>query len=136
MLLNGPEIQRCRALVEKAFPRFAHWAFVNERNDSYGGFCVWGRYKANPGTSASPSFFVTFSAYKDKWKGHLTAGKHCYYWSSAGVGDAHLLDTKPCATLEEAITALKRRIGGLLAALLAPEAEPGAGAGPCLEPGA
>jgi hypothetical protein len=125
MLLTGPEIQRCRALVEKAFPRFADWAFVNERNDSYGGFCIWGRYKTKPETSASGSFFVTFETSKDKWRGHLTVGKHCYYWSSADVGDAHLLDTEPCASLEEAIIALKRDIGGLVAALVASDDAPG-----------
>jgi hypothetical protein len=128
MLLTKTEIQRCQALVEKAFPRFTYWAFVNEPDDSYAGFCVWGRYKAKRETSA-PSFFVTFATSKDKWKGHLTVGKHCYYWSSADVGDAHLLDTEPCATLEEAIIALKRRIADLVAALSASDVEPGAAEG-------
>lgn len=127
MLLTKAELQRCRALVEEAFPRFAHWAFVNEHNDSYEGFCVWGRYQARPERS-SPSFFVTFDTDEDRWKGHLTVGKHCYYWSSADFGDAYLLDTEPCATLEEAIMALTRRIKGLAAALLASDAEPGAAA--------
>jgi hypothetical protein len=122
MLLPEPDVQRCRALVEKAFPRFAHWAFMNERNESYAGFCIWGRYKATADTS-SASFFVTFDAFKEKWKGHLTVGKHCYYWSSADVGDAHLLDTEPCASLEAAIVGLKKRIAGLVAALSASDAE-------------
>jgi len=129
MLLTEAEIQRCRALVAAAFPGFAHWGFINERNDSYSGFCIWARYTAKPKTSPSPSFFVTFDTYKENWKGHLTVGKHCYFWSSADVGDAHLLDTEPCATLEEAITELKRRIGGLVAVLLASAAEPGAASG-------
>jgi hypothetical protein len=41
------------------------------------------------------------------------------------VGDAHLLDTEPCATLEEAIAALKRRIGALVTALTASDTNPG-----------
>ncbi len=121
MLLSETEIQRCQALVAKAFPRFSHWAFVNERNDSYSGFCVWGRYEAKPDGSC-PSWFVTFATYKDQWKGHLSVGKHCYYWSSADVGDALLLDTEPCPRLEETIIALKRDIGGLVAALVGLEA--------------
>ncbi len=123
MLLTQSEMERCRALVEKAFPRFAPCAFSIERNDSYAGFCVWGRYKAKPETS-SPGFFVTFDISRERWKGHLTVGKHCYYWSSADVGDAHLLDTEPCATLEEAILALKTRIRELAAALLDSDADP------------
>jgi len=124
MLLTQSEIQRCLALVDRAFPRFSPWTFMNEPNDSYAGFCLWGRYQAKAETSLSPRFFVTFDTSKERWKGHLTVGKHCYYWSSADVGDAHLLDTEPCATLEEAIIALKNRISGLMAALLATAAEP------------
>jgi len=131
MLLTDAEIQRCRKLVESAFPRFAHWEFRNERNDSYAGFSVWGRYSLRPKPSSSPSFFVTFDTYKENWKGHLTVGKHCYYWSSADVGDAHLLDTEPCATLEEAIFALKRQIGALFAALLDTDVQPGTGSDFC-----
>ncbi|HYT91890.1 MAG TPA: hypothetical protein VEL76_24465 [Gemmataceae bacterium] len=119
MRLSEQEIQRCRALVEAAFPRFGHWESVNERNASYSGFCVWGQYTLKPEPpSSAPSFFVTFDTYKEEWRGHLTVGKHCYFWSSADVGDAHLLATAPCVTLDEAITALKRRIAVLVAALL------------------
>ncbi|MBD0386625.1 MAG: hypothetical protein ICV54_08875 [Nostoc sp. C3-bin3] len=39
-----------------------------------------------------------------------------YLWSSADVGDAHLVDTEPSETLEEAISALKAKIVELLAA--------------------
>jgi hypothetical protein len=124
MLLTQTEIQRCRILVETAFPRFAHWAFINERNDSYAGFCIWGRFQAAEEMGA-PSFFVTFDAVRDQWKGHLTVGKHCYYWSSADVGDAHLVDTELCDTLDDAILALKRRIGKFMAALLGSEPPPG-----------
>jgi hypothetical protein len=126
MFLSDAEIQRCRALVEAAFPRFAHWAFINERNDGYAGFSLWGRYKARSDDKSTPSFFVTFATFKESWRGHLTVGKHCYYWSSTDAGDAHLVDTEPCASLEEAVTVLKRRIAGLFAVWLAsPHADPG-----------
>jgi hypothetical protein len=38
------------------------------------------QYKAREEKS-SPSFFVTFDAFGEKWKGHLTVGKHCYYYA-------------------------------------------------------
>lgn len=38
---------------------------------------------------------------------------HSYLWSSADVGDAHLVDTDPSETLEEAIAALKANINEL-----------------------
>jgi len=42
----------------------------------------------------------------------------CYYWwTSADVGDAHLLDTEACATLEDAIVALKAEMARLCRAL-------------------
>src|SRR5271166_1549297 len=103
MLLTETEVQRCLALVKLAFPRFGAWEFMNERNHDYVGFSVWGRCEVRSGTMHSPSFFVTFDSYKSTWKGHRSVGKHCYYWSSADVGDAYLLDTEPCATLEHAI---------------------------------
>ncbi len=125
MLLTEAEIQRSQALVAEAFPRLAHWEFMNVRNDRYSDFCIWARYTVKSKSSSSPSFFVTFDTYKENWRGHLTVGKHCYYWSSADVGDAHLLDTEPCASLEVAITELKGRIASLFAVLLTPDADPG-----------
>ena len=44
-------------------------------------------------------------------------GSTDYFWTSADVGDAHLLDTEECATLEEAIVALKAEIARLCHAL-------------------
>src|SRR5205807_2106326 len=118
MFLTEAEIQRCLALVKAAFPRFTPWEFVNEHNHDYAGFCVWGCCQAGSKTRRSPRFFVTFDSCKGKWKGHLSVGKHCYYWSSADAGDAYLLDTEPCPTLEQAVSALKGRIEGLFAAFL------------------
>lgn len=56
-------------------------------------------------------FFITFDKnYENKWQGCLTIGQHSYLWSSADVGDAHLLDTELCETLEEAIVVLKAKM--------------------------
>jgi hypothetical protein len=117
MFLTPVEIQRTRATVATAFPRFAQWEWVNEVNDDYAGFCIWGHYTADPTEASSPRLFVTFDTFREHWRGHLTIGRHCYFWSSADVGDAHVLDTEQCATVEEAIRALKRRIASLVAAL-------------------
>jgi hypothetical protein len=54
-----------------------------------------------------------FDTHEGTWTGHLTFGRHCFYWSSADFGDAHLLDTGPCSTLEEAIAIFKQRIADL-----------------------
>jgi hypothetical protein len=117
MILTQAEIQRSQTLVATAFPRFGHWEWVNEINDNYAGFCLWGQYTPEPKGSSSPMFFLTFDTFQESWKGHLTIGKPCYFWSSADFGDAHLLDTEKCSNLEDAIQALKRRIAVLVAAL-------------------
>jgi hypothetical protein len=67
---------------------------------------------------ASRRFFVTFDTYEASWTGHLTIGQHCYFWSSAVAGDAHLLNTLPCATLDEAIVALQSKMSDLFSAFL------------------
>jgi hypothetical protein len=61
-------------------------------------------------------FFITFDTYEETWHGHLTIGQPCYLWSSADVGDAHLLDTESCKTIEDAIEALKAEIVNLFRA--------------------
>lgn len=56
-------------------------------------------------------FFITLDTdHEDKWQGCLTIGLHSYLWSSADMGDAHLVNTETCETLEKAITALKAKI--------------------------
>jgi hypothetical protein len=117
MLLTQTEIDESRTLAARAFPGFAYWEWVNEINDCYAGFCIWGRCTPELEGALAPSFFVTFSTFQQTWRGHLTVGQHCYFWSSADVGDAHLLDTAECATLSEAITAMKSQLAGLFAAL-------------------
>jgi hypothetical protein len=117
MLLPEAEVQRSRTRVAAAFPRFTDWEHANAADEDYEAFAVWGRYTPPVGVSSPTSYFVTFDSYKEAWRGHLTVGKHCYYWSSADVGDAYLLETEACATLDEAIASLIGQIGSLCAAL-------------------
>jgi hypothetical protein len=111
MLLTEPEIQQVLEQVQAAFPNFTDWEYNNEKNDEYFGFSVWGEYVANPEELMPRSFFITLDTdHEDKWQGCLTIGLHSYLWSSADVGDAHLVNTEPCGTLSEAIAALKAKI--------------------------
>jgi hypothetical protein len=113
VLLNAAEIRRSVERVKKAFPRFVNWEHINEVDDSHMGFSIWGEFVPEPNEQMPRRFFITFDTHKATWTGHLTIGQHCFFWSSADVGDAHLLDTDPCATLEDAITALKHQIADL-----------------------
>ena len=74
------------------------------------GLTVWGAYAPDPDALTGPCYFVTFTQVQGAWRGDFTVGKPAYYWSSANVGDAQLLHTPACATLEEAIAALKQAI--------------------------
>jgi RNAse (barnase) inhibitor barstar len=94
------------------------WESGSEFDDADTTFRIWGQYASEPDTSSSPIFFVTFEIEKETWRGHLSIGKHCYYWSSADAGDALLLDTEPLVILEEAIASLKQRITKLFAAFV------------------
>jgi hypothetical protein len=107
VLLDEPEICRLLELVKAAFPRFGVWKYNNEVNAEYSGFALWGEFVSDPTDTMPRRFFVTFDNYRAKWKGHLTIGKHTFFWSSADFGDACLVDTIPCATLEDAIRMLK-----------------------------
>jgi hypothetical protein len=126
VFLTEPEIQRSIERAKAAFPRFSDWEYNNEVNESYGGFALWGGFVPEPDEPMSSSYFITFDTYDATWRGHLTIGKHCYYWSSADCGDANLVDTDPCATLDDAIMALKKKMANLFAALSGSAAEPGA----------
>jgi hypothetical protein len=125
VLLTEPEIHRSIERAKAAFPRFSDWEYNNETNESYGGFALWGKFILEPNERIPPVFFITFDTYEAEWKGNLTVGQHCYYWSSADCGDAYLVDTDPCATLEDAIMTLKQKMADLFAALSAQAAEPG-----------
>ena len=70
-----------------------------------------------PETCTARHFSITFATHAEHWSGHLTIGKHYYLWTSADVGDAHLLDTEEYATLEEAIVALQAEMTHLCRAL-------------------
>lgn len=116
MFLPESEVRPCIARVRAAFPRFDDWQHVNEKDRDYDGFAVWGRFELEPNEPMGRDYFVTFDTSKTMWAGHLSIGKHCYYWSSADCGDANLVDTEHCATLDEAIASLKSRIEDLFAA--------------------
>jgi hypothetical protein len=119
VLLNATEIRRTVERVKEAFPRFVDWEYVNEIDESHTGFALWGEFIPDPNELRPRLFFVTFDTYETTWSGHLTIGQHCFFWSSADVGDAHLLDTDPCATLEDAIMTLKGQITDLFDAFSA-----------------
>ena len=110
MLLTEPEIQQVLEQVKAAFPNLTDWEYNNEKNDEYFGFSVWGHFVNNPEQLMPRRFFITLDTYESKWQGCLSVGQPSYLWSSADVGDAHLVDTEPSDTLEEAISALKAKI--------------------------
>jgi hypothetical protein len=116
MLLTEPEIQQVLNQAKAAFPNLTDWEYNNETNGEYFGFSMWGEFVLNPEELMPRRFFITLDTYEDKWQGCLTIGQHSYLWSSADVGDAHLLDTEASETLEEAIAVLKAKMVELLAA--------------------
>lgn len=117
MLLTEDEIRQAINQVKDTFPSFSEWDYNNEINDSYCGFSVWGQFTF-VNNDSTRYFFITFDAYENKWQGHLSIGKPCYFWSSTQEGDAYLIDTQPCNTLEESLLALKVEIANLFNALL------------------
>ncbi len=124
MILTETEIQRVIERVRAAFPRFSNWEHNNEANESYSGFAVWGEFIPEPDDLMRRTFFLTFDTHEATWAGHLSIGKSCYYWSSTDTGDALLVDTDPCATLEDAIANLKREIADLFRVFRGSAAEP------------
>jgi len=116
LILTEPEIQEAIEQAKSGFPNLTDWEYNNEINDEYFGFSLWGQLILNPEDSMSRHFYITFDTYEENWNGHLTIGQPCYLWSSADVGDAHLLDTESCKTLEGAIAALKIEIENLFRA--------------------
>lgn len=118
MILTEDEIQKAMKQAKETYPSFSEWDYNNEINDSYSGFSLWGQFVFNNNPSMPRYFFVTFDSYKDKWCGHLSIGKPCYFWSSTEEGDAYLIDTQACETLEDALLALKTEIVTLFDTLL------------------
>lgn len=117
MLLTELEVQQAITQAKASFPDFGVWEYSNEANEEYFDFSLWGEFVLNPEDQMPKRFFITLDTYQKHWYGHLTIGQHCYLWSSADVGDAHLVDTESYNTLEEAIMALKMEMTKLCKAL-------------------
>ncbi len=113
MLLTELEIQQVIEQTKTAFPNFTDWEYNNERNGEYFGFSLWGQLVLNTEDQMPRRFFITLDTFEEKWSGHLTIGQPCYLWSSADVGDAHIIDTESSQTWGDAITALKVEIANL-----------------------
>ena len=116
MTLTESEIQEAIEKATSAFANFTDWQYNNEVNDEYLGFTIWGQYIPKPEEQMPRCFFITFDTHGENWTGHLSIGQHCYFWSSADAGDAHLLETEACKNLEDAIETLKVEIGNLFRA--------------------
>lgn len=120
MLLTEAEIQQVLEQVKIAFPHFTNWEYKNEKNQQYFGFSVWGKFVVNPEEIMPRTFFITLDQnHEDKWQGCLTIGQHSYLWFSADAGDAHLVNTAPCESLEQAIVELKAKMVELFRAFSA-----------------
>jgi len=117
VLLTETEVRRSIGRAEEAFPRLSGWNHANRIDETYSGFCLWGELILDPNEPMPRRFYVTFDTFEATWAGHLTIGQPNYFWTSADAGDAHLVDTDRCATLEEAIDALRSRIGDLFLSL-------------------
>lgn len=116
MLLEEDKVQKALKQVEAAFPNFHDWRYVNEEHSDYFGFTIWGQFvldNEHQSSAWSRSYFITFDTHQEVWQGHLSIGQHWYLWSSADFGDAGLLDTKGCTTLEQAIATLKAEMASL-----------------------
>jgi hypothetical protein len=119
MFLADQDIQHALERVQAAFPSFTQWTYTNASDDerSLDGFSLWGQWVWHPEACMPRHFSLTFATHAEHWSGHLTICQHYYWWTSADVGDAHLLETEECATLEEAIVALKAEMAHLCRAL-------------------
>jgi hypothetical protein len=119
MFLADDDIQHALERVQAAFPSLMQWTYTNASDDerSLHGCSLWGQWVLHPETCMARHFSITFATHAEHWSGHLTIGQHYYLWTSADVGDAHLLDTEECSTLAEAIVALKAEITNLCRAL-------------------
>ena len=107
MILSATEIQNAMNAVKVRFPDVTDWRYHNDIDEDFLGFTLWGTFALAPDDLTAKRFYITFTQGPDGWQGDLTVGQPAYFWTSADAGDAYLLDTPPCVTLEEAITALK-----------------------------
>lgn len=115
LLLTQLEVEHVLRQVRTSFPNLLDWEYSNEVDSDYFGFTIWGCFVPQEDAESllKRRFYITFDIDKDQWRGYLTIGQHCYLWTSADVGDAHLVNTEPCASLEEAVAALKVKIADL-----------------------
>jgi hypothetical protein len=112
-------MQHALERVQAAFPSFTQWTYTNVSEDErlLDGCSLWGQWVLRPAACMARHFSLTFATHAEHRWGPLTIGQHFYLWTSADVGDAHLLATEESATLEEAIVALKAEIARLCHAL-------------------
>ncbi|MBC7881031.1 MAG: hypothetical protein H7Y37_06810 [Anaerolineae bacterium] len=110
MLLTENQVQEIMEKAKTAFPRFSDWDCMNEPDSEYTGFTLWGKFILDLDQRGSQIFFVTFSIFRESWRGELTTGQHAYRWSSTEDGDAHLLGSKYCESFEIAVAELKNKI--------------------------
>ncbi|MEP7341318.1 MAG: hypothetical protein ABI977_26545 [Acidobacteriota bacterium] len=115
MFLTEPQVEQALSQVRVAFPNLVNWEYSNDIEEDYFGFTVWGCLVIQDDTDSllQRRFYATFDLYENKWRGTLTVGQHSYLWTSADAGDAHLAATESCASLPEAIAALKVEIARL-----------------------
>ncbi len=116
MKLTEPEIQQAISQVKAAFPNLTDWEYNEAIEKEYEGFIVAGCYTLEFGKFDHRHFYITIDAPDEFWRGHLSIGMPAYMWTSADFGDAFLVDTEPCQTVEAAIEMLKIQITNLLGA--------------------
>jgi hypothetical protein len=108
MILSESAIQNALDTVKARFPEVTDGRCHNAIDDDFLGFTLWGTFALDPDELTARRFFITFTQEPDGGQGDLTVGQPAYFWTRADAGDAYWLDTPPCATLEEAIAALKK----------------------------
>lgn len=117
MSLSPQDKSRPLELAQSAFPAFPRWKTA-DADDEHDDFCVWGELEIEDGPYRSRRFFVTLSVHQGRWRGHLTIGRHASMWTSADVGDAFLVSTGFCDTVEEGLAALRDEISNLFSAIV------------------
>jgi len=117
MMLSDAEVQHALDQAQAAFTAFSEWTYHNVKDEDYFGFALWGSFRPDPEVLMPRTFFITLDTYEHQWSGHLTIGQHAYLWSSADMGDAHLVDSDPCDSVEGAIASLKAELKKLFDAL-------------------
>ena len=117
--LSTEQANQAVALASSAFPTFIDWEFEHEGAEPGFGFSMWGEYIPEGDDKLLPRrFFVTFDRYRGDWQGHVTIGKRSYIWPRPRGGDAWLVQTRSCDSLEEAIEALQSEMAKLFGLMM------------------